>query len=443
VLSSMSEDNLDVARLVNGQREVDIAYAHMEDYKAHAIVEMMNSTTRSTNPISVENDEPKYTYGSISSPWKNWFVVSCLEEIGDGGTVDVVCSHPHTLTIPNAGQDGGGTTAPTIETEFANRAIANVLLDTKTTVGGSSEFLDALRNFMTTSNGRVVDYVWVHSNDTNTSTMTASGLSFELQKMSNISHVSDHRFEQYVICRNITRGFQLQAMTLTISLCNANDQQSHLPRCTTTLHAAIYPRHDGKDTAGMLVGVIHCNDMSPGQQPQYSVIDTNNLALTCSGPNGINEEDAAFLLVTHTREYLNKLVDVFVASHVMRVVHGNHTGLDYDIPHLRDMTEATILSTHQKLQVLCNDTLEEAQNIFLSMRSVDAPGHYSIECTDGTIDCFDKGKQHTDMALHTANIVDIEFIYNGCKISIHENISASMYATYYTGGVREAEHQTT
>jgi hypothetical protein len=54
-----------------------------------------------------------------------------------------------------------------------------------------------------------------------------------------------------------------------------------------------------------------------------------------------------------------------------------------------------------------------------------------VRCLSGAFDCFKKDGFHTDMALHTRNVIQTSFKYGGVDHHVSSPLVLSMYGTYY------------
>lgn len=414
--------------LIRLQKDVDTAFATMQKFKTTEIVKMMNTTPVLVKTTNTETDTVNnFEITKNPDQWINWFVAIHIK-------------YKNKQIVKMITQEFAVCAPAKFETSVIKETLATTILlsskipphrlkdydiESKHHASGQfHKFIAALSACVSELEGSP-DSVWVHGDTPGVSTLeTRSGISFAIKQMPHneyMAAVADHRFEQHINCRKITRAFKLQPVKLEISLEGS----------AITIDALVYPRSKLLDTGGLLVGRMQPTNGITLYPIKPTVIETNEMTVIHDKYGCISEDHAASLMTGYTRKYRKRLVEKYVATHILRDVISTKTDL-HDIPPLQSMTENDIYSMYNKLKTIATtEDIAKCKQVSTTWKQP-----YILTCTGGTVDCFQNDSQHTDMALHTNNIFEVSYNMNEKPVIVCGDIPVSMYATYYTGGTR-------
>jgi hypothetical protein len=399
-------------RSINQSREwVDTAVRKLTTVKSNAIVKLMNSSE--PHHVVLDTREQVLDVGSIMSAH---VIASQGANSAEGRSRVPVCMKMAT-PLP-----GTVRRAPEIFAELISTLLG------RSSMWGDSEALRS-KLYSCVYGGTPIPTAaeWsVSADGSSVSVTTLVGLQLKCSLLgqgvpgpgvSKTAIGCDDRFTHRMMCQNVTATYTQQPMVFTVS-CGGDSE---------ILSACVYPC--SASTNGLFLGTVHASGF---EQPLKSCAVVTNKTLRVHPHWGVHEADAMTLTTPYARGHMHTLSNIYIKSCIMRAVLVDHSK-QFEVSRLGDMDEIEMLTQYKSLR----DTLSIPQSntcseIWNGMCAKNGPGcGIRVRCLSGAFDCFKKDGFHTDMALHTRNVIQTSFKYGGVDHHVSSPLVLSMYGTYY------------
>lgn len=263
---------------------------------------------------------------------------------------------------------------------------------------------------------------WSASTDgMSVSVTTLEGLQLKCAIMGHHTRAREcgHRFDQRMMCQSVTATYTQQPMVFTVS-CDGLSE---------VLSAHVYP--SSNSSSGLLLGTVHASGFD---KPFRSCAVVAKKTLRVHPYWGVHEADAITLTTPYARGHMHTIANIFTKSCIMKAVLGD-LAPEFKVSRLGDMDELELLSQYKTLRgTLSGAQHQTCSEIWKDSCVEDGSGGRAsmrVRCVSGTLDCFKKDDAHTDMALHTRNVIATCFNHDGIEHNVSSPLVLSMYGTYY------------
>jgi hypothetical protein len=225
----------------------------------------------------------------------------------------------------------------------------------------------------------------------------------------------ENRLSQRMVCRNVTAAYTQQPMCFTV-VCDGVSEM---------LSAHVYPC--STNSSGLLLGSVH---VSGFEKPFQSCAVVSHKTLRVHSHWGVHEADAIALTTPYARGHMHTLANIYTKSCIMRAVLGDNQ-IEFETSQLGDMDEMELLHQYETLRDTLSSTQRQLCSEVWNDMCTQNGDSSRVRCVSGTLDCFKKDALHTDMALHTRNVLATSFKYNGVDHHVSSPLVLSVYGTYY------------
>jgi hypothetical protein len=225
---------------------------------------------------------------------------------------------------------------------------------------------------------------------------------------------SDHTFSRRMMCSGVTRAYSAQPLVITAH-CNTASSQM--------IRACVYPC--SAKATGLLMATTH---LSGFERPLRSCALVSPCTLRRHMSFGVHEADVSALLVPYARTHVRTLAEMFCKCAIMRTVQGSGAPV-FKVSRLGDMDELELHMQYTTLRGKCTSMqLHTCASIWAGVQNSNG---MTLDCISGTVDSFENDIYHTDVAMHTHNMMNISFNHGGQDFTTSSPVVVSLYGTYY------------